>query len=772
VDLRLEVGALHPITGRQWQLEGEQEAVIWPDACLVVPFATQVNDATDTIVNSINGKGEEYASSVQGGWTVTSLLEALELLDLTPTPPVPVEGVTAVWAAGPGGDTPVLHVLGNDPFSWLAPHLDAAATAKTTVYPFLDQWFGHGPAEILTKPRRFAELVITPPTGATESSLPRLLAAPIPLLTRVLHAPGAQLSFSYPSGPTIGVEDVSLGVLVRGGELEVADIAAKTIPLPSPFDQLDWSFALIDLGEAGDAPLTISYAGSIVFVRYRHRPRTVTTPERITLVPGHYRLTLSGTTTAKPPPDLAKDGQKDLETPWSATRTFFVEHPPSLRPYVCSTTLGDDRLFGPKPGFDPTLPGVGFPAHTAYLPVVRFRVPYVKAMFPKLRLIVDYVEGKRIEQANIAVVENSTQETSLPQATIDWKTANGSTKIPYDDEVVMTTALVAGDASISLWHDPPVGNPFELDSWGVRISQFSNAAAHVAWAKTCITRWYRRNGPHDGPGCVPIGTVRTTEVTVGKGGVKVGRIAAPKPNEYNTPPADWALPQTLAALIEPPASVAGILATDASQRFLQFLWRSEVSLVKGTGPSLAGVADPEKTTTIEAVCDDQDRPLALWLRTPEPIDWRRIDAAMTLRHVEPDGGCPTSYANRKSMALTVALLPSTDGSGALLIARLGIVPTRLPRGEIKLDLTYATSVPGLVTLRRAGPLPSAPESTNLTFLQPLGKTWPRPSGPPSTKVKKPPKVYKKPTLPPGPRPLEVDEVLEVFERHLGRRRWR
>ena len=180
--------------------------------------------------------------------------------------------------------------------------------------------------------------------------------------------------------------------------------------------------------------------------------------------------------------------------------------------------------------------------------------------------------------------------------------------------------------------------------------------------------------------------------------------------------------------------------------------------------ALAGVGNPVEDTTIEAVCDDQNRPLALWLRTPEPLDWRRVHVDLSLRHVVPDVGCPTAYANRDTMTMAVDLLPSTDGSGTLLISRLAGVPTRLPRGEVILNVRYEPVTSGVVSLRRrSSPDLFAAESFGLTFLQPLGRRWPVKPTKTVTGLKIPKFVPKKPPLPiPDPGPLLP--VIEFLKR--------
>src|SRR5215210_3348131 len=107
------LGAIHEITGRQWDLSKDEA---WPDLTIVVPFNCRVIDLTGKIicppVSSLN----------QGGYTVTHHLTKIELVDLIHDETVP--NVKAVWAVGPGGDTARLHLLSQDPYSWLTPHME------------------------------------------------------------------------------------------------------------------------------------------------------------------------------------------------------------------------------------------------------------------------------------------------------------------------------------------------------------------------------------------------------------------------------------------------------------------------------------------------------------------------------------------------------------------------------------------------------------------------------------------------------------------------
>ena len=45
-----KLGAIHPMTGRQWEL-GRGET--WPDVEIVIPFGVQVTDNTATIIGPV-----------------------------------------------------------------------------------------------------------------------------------------------------------------------------------------------------------------------------------------------------------------------------------------------------------------------------------------------------------------------------------------------------------------------------------------------------------------------------------------------------------------------------------------------------------------------------------------------------------------------------------------------------------------------------------------------------------------------------------------------
>jgi hypothetical protein len=191
------------------------------------------------------------------------------------------------------------------------------------------------------------------------------------------------------------------------------------------------------------------------------------------------------------------------------------------------------------------------------------------------------------------------------------------------------------------------------------------------------------------------------------------------PAELTVPPLDWLLPPTLARHL-------GGLDGSAGLRFGRFAADCGVRFAPG-GDVLRGIGDPVLETTIEAVTDAQGRPYALWVRTPEPVDWRRVTVALSVRHVEPPDECPTRYAHRQPLALGITVLPSPDGTSGFLVATFTGRAIVLPRGEYTLTLRFDPAQAGLPPLRPSLQLGTGSELVTLRFVQPLGKTWPQPS---------------------------------------------
>jgi hypothetical protein len=194
----------------------------------------------------------------------------------------------------------------------------------------------------------------------------------------------------------------------------------------------------------------------------------------------------------------------------------------------------------------------------------------------------------------------------------------------------------------------------------------------------------------------------------------------PFPEELSAPPASWRLPASMSAQLGPLDGASGY-------RYARFAALTGARLNGGGGDMLDGLNDTVEETTVEAVTDASGRPFALWLRTPEPLDWRRVSLKLSIRHVKQTGDCPEGYAHRERLDLNLEALPSPDASAAFLVGSLAGQPTRLPRGEYELEITFDPDQPGLEKLRPRIVLGPTPERVVHTFIQPLGEDWPLPS---------------------------------------------
>lgn len=823
----MKLGAVHPITGRQWQLDqtGEGSDKLWPDAEIILPFTRRVIDTTGTVV------GAGGTAEVQGGYDVTHTMTKVELRDLVTGDLVP--GVKGVWAAGPGGDSARMHLLGQDPFAWLSPHTDVAGTATETPPATVDQYFGIGPPETFTEERRFGEVLVDP---AGKAKMVTTFAPPLP--KRVLRSAGATLRFADIKGSarpidqlvlfviiahrgkvpsvggkpvlqtSVGTASVPIALVPLGGHLAVA---AVIVTLPEPTSSIE----VTPVGPWGEEEGEGEGELLLYGVRYRRAPIFIgTPPPKTVLTPSRYRLTIEGDSTATFPdhPDKPKLPAA-APVSWKVDEEFWVGHPESLRPYIAFTTAGDNRLFLSDPSWNPTMFGTGFPAYREYRPVVRFLVPYMLGIFPSVRVRIAREVGAAVEEL-VAPTGNTHNESALPEKSKAWLAAHGG-GAPPDQELVFPKALPpAGPASLTLSFDIPGGKTAKLDEWGLYVSQFDDFRSHVAWPGHSITVWYNAAGRHTRPPCPAIGGVtwvglshvgviridshlgtakapvkRAPRLTVGKAAQETStqippdkRGAAPEPSpkpggetrfsaealkhrgplldllypgwegpaasfpeEHSTPPSGWTLPSSLTQHLKP-------LDDDTATRFLRFARDTGARFNEGGGDRMAEIADPAPDTTIEAVVDDLERPLCLWLRTREPLDWRRVTATLEIHHVKQTGACPSGYDQRTPLKLDIDILPSPDASSAFLVGSMKGDRTHLPRGEYRLTLNFDAQAPGLPRLHPSSSLAPGPESLTLSFIQPLGFDWP---------------LLKPPTIPP---PEKILDILAKLKR-IGPTPW-
>ncbi|MGH9628992.1 MAG: hypothetical protein ACRD7E_11760, partial [Bryobacteraceae bacterium] len=400
------------------------------------------------------------------------------------------------------------------------------------------------------------------------------------------------------------------------------------------------------------------------------------------------------------------------------------------------------RLVRNEPSvWNPTLYGIGFPFYRLYCPVVRFLVPYISTIFPSLILRIEPEDSSQdaVEQ-ELTLQTNPAGESSALPFSKDFAEWHGGT-VQADEEIAGDAiAPSAGPARVRLQFEHAATGRVDLDDWSCFISQFNTFAHHLAINKPRLAMVYTPSGPVKPPLCPKPGTGGTIDdltldgVGMDGGGFPlVGSLAGqpapgafpdfpegvpePFPDELDEPPVTWRLPAQLSQHV----SLSGMPSPVAFARFAE---DSGVVFFDDANP-LYGIGNTSGSTRIEALEDQTGRTLALWIRTPEPLDWRRVSGSLRIRHLIQNGQCPEDYAYRQPLLLQLRFIPSLDGSSAFAVGRFAGVFTRLPRGEYELTLSFDPEGGNTYPLR-PGILVSQPEVVMHRFLQPRGPAWPLP----------------------------------------------
>lgn len=718
-----QMGAVHPLSGRQWSLNSDN---IWPDAEIVIPFSRQVTDRTTMVV------GRVVSPETQGGYEVRHELTQLELRDLVTEELVP--DVRAVWAIGPSGNTARLHVLSHDPFAWLIPHPDAEVSAMETPGRVVEQRFGTAAPFFFSDERRFGEMLVQP-TG--EAQLIHVFRPGLP--SRVLQARQFRLRFQTVYGATIPVTSLTLFIIAsrqRAGLSSSAgsgNVLGSVRPVHGELYLIGVSVPLS--GPTEEVTIVSTEPGALlVYSVWYQEARRIKNEwrERVILRPGRYRIRVAGGSTATSASGLPP------ATPvnWRDEQEFGVQYPESLRPYVQYATIGDTRLFQPEPEpWNPTSEGIGFPIYRRYRGVIRFRTWYMSRIFPSLRVQLQYEGGGELEW-DIAPAPNSEGAATVSDTARTWIAEAGGRVLP-DEEILLPADLPhAGAATITITFRGPGDTTAMLDRWTCFVSRFESFRHHMSWGRVSIQTFYSAEGKNVRPACRTLIAPRRTGGAGNRMGDVVEAISTPTlademaigplfesptsmdppPVELSLAPPDWRLPNGLVAWLRS-------LDRETGVRFAQFARETGCRFNDGAGDPLDTIQDTVSETTVEAVVDDFGRPVALWLRTPEPVDWRRVTGMLQIQHVEQSGNCPSGYANRTPLLLDLDFLPGPDGSSAFLVGRFHDVPVVLPRGECVISLMFDPAARNLPRLRPALP---GTEHAELRFVQPSGEDWPLP----------------------------------------------
>ncbi|WP_437498550.1 hypothetical protein [Sorangium sp. So ce1099] len=739
------VGAIHAQTNRQWALTGDAGGELpWPDLQIVVPFANRVIDRTGLV------RGAAVQQTLEGGYLVAHGIDRLRIVDLVRG--TEVQGVGAAWAAH-HGDTARLHVLADEPFAWLTPHPGTGDMATETPPAIVEQDFGVQRRRLEEDPDKvpspfdgplhehFGNLVVESPGAVFLHELApqvptRVLAGHVlifafrtPAAHPVEGDPGADQPHGDESDTAIAIDHLELALIVPRGtrsmRLEIGPrVHTLTIPPDSAtpvYESLERVVVPIPLEGDLRAPLRIETVADshkakaprllVVAVRFRASTQPLQTwKPRTVLLPGRYRLDLAGSSTA-----VHAQGVLPPSKPiaWAVQQEFEVTYPSSLRPYIAWTTIGDARLFGSGAGlWDPTPDGVGFPVYRSYLSAIRFNVPHLRSMFhrpliPRLRFDSETPESEH-ELVDVTFGPNAAGESSLPAASQAWIRSQGGAP-PVDDELAFLVEGAAhGRAALRVYFDRETsdGPRFaRVEELACEVSRFRSFSEHVAWPAEVLTTFYGSGGRYqqafDGFQLAGLAPAPTAE---------------PLPRELDTAPETWRLSEAMARTLGPVSPTAPL-------RFLAFA-RLAGARFSAAGPPERGLLDVVPETAIHAVVDASGRPVALWLRAPEALDWRRVTALLKVEHVVWPAGAALAegYAARTALELSVRLLPSTDGFSAFLVGAFGNVPVALPRGVFRLSLRFDAVVHRLPRLRPPGNTDH--EVHTLVFLQGSGADWP------------------------------------------------
>jgi hypothetical protein len=273
-----------------------------------------------------------------------------------------------------------------------------------------------------------------------------------------------------------------------------------------------------------------------------------------------------------------------------------------------------------------------------------------------------------------------------------WILANGGT-LPYDLRLVAELPSVAGDgfARIEVRRTRAGAAPLLLHSMPSRRSRFDDFTAHVTPARGRLSAGFAPR---------PAGEP-SSRVDVAEAGVVWAPGAPVETTRDGLPPPTWVFPPAIQANLAP-------IDESATARFVRLAHEGAVP----------GLFEPVAATDVQSLLDEAGHLVALWWRTPEPLDWRRLDAWIRVRG-------PTELPYVPTFTARLSVVPSPDGSGAFLIAMRGDHGVFIPRGRASVTLSYQMQVPGVVPLA----LPVVVGETTIVDLElPLGWALARAAG--------------------------------------------
>ncbi len=708
------VGLLHELSAKQWQLD--PTTPVYPDVVIVLPFSEELYIEDGVAIDVVNRDHSLKRSASGRNYTVSHVIKELSLLDQSGRL---VQGLKGIWVHGSGGESDRLarlHLLSDNPYRWMMPHFDLSAISAQREIEIKDQFFGDAPCLESIQPdstKRFGIFLLKP-----FDSRGVLRCSPLAQIkSRVLQAKGLSIHFDTQKK----IERLKLFLIAKIEVRKELFIRLNGVLLePKYLRMLDGVYALfvVDVESEAIQGLHLESYKMPYFIlqgiRYYQRAdiRSGGGCQQQILPSGRYQLTVAGLSRVEGSTPFT-----NIEKPWKMVKAFEVQSPPTIRSYILESTLGDSRIFGADNQlWNPTLYGYGFPAYREYRPLIRFKVDYMGEIFVDgLEVKIHYEDDNSIDryplyfEPDIGALDDH-QEAKK----------QGCTHTVARERISFKKLSAWGAASVELFsaNRSISNNRSSLDHWSCYISQFNDFVQHVTPKQIQLRYFYGQEGREMVPVCREIyrgDLLHRVDLRLNRepfSGVW-GRI---RTREYTHPPKDWYLSRGVEALSLP-----------WSEAFVSFMREIKVRLNHDLNRApLDGLNQLVEKSVIEPLVDERKRPYALWLRTPEPLDWRRVEATLEIEHLIKDRGCLKKTAKRTRLKLKIQIVPSPDGSSALLVGVFDHQAIMLPSGLYHLKMYFNLHQVSLPKLEHIQSTTIDKEYAKLTFLQPLGEVWAKP----------------------------------------------
>lgn len=694
--IRQKLGALHTLSGVQFDIDDETSS-IWPDCELALPFYKKLTDGTGKILSP------PISSYKEGGVLVHHRLNQLVLFRINETDgsEIEVPKLQGAWVVGPVGSdgdkstsTARLHFPANDPFRWLDQFQDTSIETEA-LPPIGEEFdFGVGPAEFSVPRIDLPTIALT----NLEPGMDLLSDTSLQLPLRVARISSASFEMQRTDGQPVGLLSRAVLTFASFDPEEFQSVASnRDLKVLSVVEQQVLNdrvlyFGRIEITEASGADFfdfnisfqrSVECVGGVYATDERCRATialyrvtlfsaakiTTSVEEKAILQPGVYRIAAEGKSTWSAR-GKGKDGT------WGYSQKFRVTYPPTITPYVAYVTIGDERpyhLLGQRI-WNPTPSGLGFPSYKGSKSSVVFRPDYFSKIYSEL--VLEFIEGQSVV---VPVTRSQIGERFESASSAKWLLDAGG-QYGTAEELLFDAPIEQGVYELNVsFANALTGENFKLDSWSFERSGFFDVVGHLALAE----RYVR----------ISRSTVAEVKAV---GGSEVSDLDQSVVTEVPVPaisvPASWRLPPTY----EPQHKR---FEEQSALSFLRFVERSRIPISAVNGDPLYGIAERPDSTTIEAFTDRNGKPFCFWLRTPEPLDWRRLSAQLVVYATAKDPGGKDVLPNVAPLPLDVLFTPSPDGTAALLFARAGETYVRLPKGLYILNCSYSLKTDGLPHLR-------------------------------------------------------------------------